>query len=273
MPALPSISFAFTSKAGERLEWRSQVSVSRTGEFHCTFPEELVPVAQTELSALHGESLDRSVTIDKPRTQWQVQGPNLEECKAFLRRVAEAYLRTQTTIERIIVYHIDPSVSYFRLGNGTIRPNAAHLSDEEHCAGRWQGSADGPSGTDHYRLGLFAQVLDRVTEQRGEHVAVRYVLPQLPDASWGARLNSWTHLRMPTFRGGEPPWPHVPYTESAAEFFYRMILRLCAMTDQLTTFFTDSASVAAALQDQSLPALPDALWAPEHARKGLCSDQ
>jgi hypothetical protein len=21
---------------------------------------------------------------DKPRTQWQVQGPNLEECKAFL---------------------------------------------------------------------------------------------------------------------------------------------------------------------------------------------
>lgn len=221
-------------------------------------------VAQTELRALHKQDPRNPLKLDQPRSQWQVQGPNLEECKAFLRRVAEAYLRTETTTERIIMYHVDPAVSYFRMGDGAIRPNAAQLSDEERRMGRWQGSENGTFGTDHYRLGLFARVLDRVTEQRGEHVAVRYVLPRLPDGSWGARLNSWTHLRAPTFRAYEKPWPQVPYTEGAAEFFYRMLLRLCEMTDQLTTFFGDPVSVTAALKTADVRAIPGALWTPEH---------
>ncbi|NMP24249.1 hypothetical protein [Sulfobacillus harzensis] len=262
MPTLPSIPFSFTSKAGEHLEWHSTVSVDRAGMFHCTFPEELVEVARVELRAFRKSPFD-PLTIEQPRTQWQVQGPNLEECKAFLRQVAEAYLRTETTTERIIMYHIDPAVAYFRLKDGTIRPNAAHLSDEKYRAGAWQGNEKHSTfGTDHYRLGLFARVLDRVTEQRGEHVAVRYVLPKLPDDSWGARLNSWTHLAVPEFRSYDQPWPHVPYTEPAAEFFYRMILRLCEMTDQLTTFFTDPVSVAAALDGADAPALPAALFGP-----------
>ncbi len=257
MPTLPSIPFSFTSKAGEHLEWRSIVSVNQSGEFHCTFPDELVDVAQTELRALHKQDRRNPLKLDQPRTQWQVQGPNLEQCKAFLRQVAEAYLRTETTTERIIMYHIDPSVSYFRLGDGAIRPNAAHLTDEELRAGSWQGEEKHSTfGTDHYRLGLFARVLDRVTEQRGEHLAVRYVLPRLPEASWGAQLNSWTHLRAPTFRPYDQPWPQVPYTECAAEFFYRMLLRLCELADQLSTFFGDPEVVAAALANAEMPMLP-----------------
>ena len=256
MPTLPPIPFGFTSKAGERLEWRSQVSVNQTGEFHCTFPEELAEVAQTELRALHRENTGKPLTIDKPRTNWQVQGPNSEECQVFLRRVAEAYLRTETTTDRIILYHIDPAVSYFRMGDGTIRPNAAHLSDQEYRVGRWQGSENSMGGTDHYRLGLFAQVLDRVTEQRGEHVAVRYVLPRLPDGSWGARLNSWTHLRIPSDRPCDQTWPHVPYTEGAAEFFYRMVFRLCELADQITIFFSDPEAVVEALVHAEVSQLP-----------------
>lgn len=154
------------------------------------------------------------------------------------------------------MYHVDPAVSYFRLGDGTIRPNAAHLSDEERRGGSWHGSENSTFGTDHYRLGLFAQVLDRVTEQRGEHVAVRYVLPRLPDGSWGAQLNSWTHLRAPTFRPYDQPWPQVPYTESAAEFFYRMLFRLCELADQLSTFFEDPVAVAETLAAAEMPMLP-----------------
>lgn len=35
-----------------------------------------------------------------------------------------------------------------------------------------------------YHLGLSAKVLDRVTEQRGGHVALRYEQPRLPEGSW-----------------------------------------------------------------------------------------
>lgn len=112
------------------------------------------------------------------------------------------------------------------------------------------------AGTDLYRLGLFAQVLDRVTEQRGEHVAVRYVLPRLPDESWGARLNSWTHLRIPSDRTRDQTWPQVPYTEGAAEFFYRMLFRLCELADQLTIFFSDPEAVVVALVHAEVPQLP-----------------
>lgn len=48
--------------------FRLQVSVNQTGEFHCTFPEELAEVAQTELRALHRENTGKPLTIDKPRT-------------------------------------------------------------------------------------------------------------------------------------------------------------------------------------------------------------
>lgn len=255
MPTLPSIPFSFTSKAGERLEWRSTVSVNQSGEFHCTFPDELVDVAQVELRAFR-KSPFNPLTIDRPRTQWQVQGPNLEECKAFLRQVAEAYLRTETTTERLIMYHVVPDVAYFRLGDGTIRPNAGGLSDDERRRGAWQGIHDQNSPDSHYHLGLYAQVVDRVTERRGEHIAVRYERPRLPDGSWGARLNSWNHLRVPTFRSYDQPWPHVPYTEPAAEFFYHILLRLCELADQLSTFFEDPAAVTQALANAERPVLP-----------------
>jgi hypothetical protein len=260
MPTLPSIAFSFTSKAGERLEWRSQVSVTQTGEFHCTFPDTLVDVARVTLPSFKKSPFD-PLTIDCPRTQWQVQGPNLEECKRFLHQVAEAHLRTTTTVERILVYHVDSAVSYFRLADGTVYPNAYAMSHTSQT-GAWQGNL-ASIGADHYHLGLFAQVLDRVTEQRGDCIAKRYEHPTLPDDSWGARLNSWTRLNLPTLRTQDTLWPSIPYTEPAAAFFYHMLQRLCEITDQLTTFLADSASVAKALNGSNVLALPEMLWAAE----------
>ena len=258
MPTLPSIAFRFTSKAGECLEWRSQVSVTQTGEFHCTFPDVLVDVARATLPAFKPSPFD-PLTIDRGRTHWQVQGPNLDECKRLLHRVAEVYLSTETTTERIIVYHVDPAVSYFRLADGTIRPNAAALSDSTRQTGGWHGTiAD--IGTSHYHVGLFAQVLDRVTEQRGEYIAQRYERPSLPEDSWGHRLNSWTQLKLPTWRDSNTAWPSIPYTESAAEFFYRLLLQLCRMADQLATFLADAPTVANVLSNPDARALPDPLW-------------
>ena len=260
MPTLPSIDFGFTSQAGERLAWRSTVSVDSEGVFHCTFPEELVQVAKVELRAFKKSPFD-PLTITQPRTHWQVQGPNLDECKTFLRRVAEAYLRTETTVERLIVYHMEPMVRYYRLGDGTIRPHGGGLSEEESRAGSWHGTRMHNASGNHYKLGLYAQVLDRVTERRGDHIAVRYERPQLPKDSWGDQLNSWNHLEnVPTFLPHEQPWPHVLYTEAGAQFFYQMLLRLCTIADQLTTFFSDPAMLTKALTRTELfPMLPPIL--------------
>lgn len=271
MPTLPPIDFSFTSKAGEDLAWRSTVSVTQSGVFHVTFPDVLMDVARTELSTFRKTPFD-PLTIDQPRTQWQVQGPNLEECKAFLQQVAHAYLRTETTVDRLILYHIEPGVAYFRQEDGIIRPNAQGVSRDAYIAGRWGGSREQNSAGNHYALGFYAKVLDRVTERRGEHVAVRYVLPKLPEDSWGARLNSWTHLPVPTFHPYEMPWPHVPYTESAAEFFYQILLQLCTLADQLTDFLSDSTALTQALAGSSslapfagLLALPERM--PDHPTK------
>lgn len=258
MPTLPSIAFSFTSKAGERLEWRSQVSVTQTGEFHCTFPDTLVDVARTTLPSFKKSPFD-PLTIDRGRTQWQVQGPNLEECKRFLHQVAEAYLRTTTTVDCLIVYHVDPAVSYFRLADGTIWPNAAELPNSTRQTGGWHGTI-GSIGADHYHLGLFAQVLHRITERRGDYVQVRYERPSLPEDSWGHRLNSWTQLNLPALRGSNTPWPSIPYTEPAAEFFFRLLLQLCHMADQLAAFLADAPTVAQALSGQDARALPGTLW-------------
>ena len=135
----------------------------------------------------------------------------------------------------------------------------------EGCrTGAWPGLHNQNSPDAHYRLGLYAQVVDRITERRGEHVAVRYERPRLPEGSWGAQLNSWNHLRVPTFRAYAEPCPHIPYTEPAAEFFYRLPMRLCALTDQLAKFFPDPVSVVAALEGTGVLALPGALWNPGH---------
>lgn len=267
MPTLPSMDFHFTSKAGEDLAWRSTVSVTQSGVFHVTFPDELVDVARTELRKFRKTFLD-PLTIEKPRMQWQVQGPNLEECKTFLQQVAQAYLRTETTVERLILYHIEPEVAYFRQKDGMIRPNAHGMSQDAYTAGRWCGSREQNSAGRHYALGLYAKVLDRVTERRGEHVAVRYVWPKLSEGSWGAQLNSWNHLPVPTFRHYDKPWPHVPYTESAAEFFYEMLLRLCTITDQLTEFLGNPVAVAQALEQATRPMLPSAWLESDEGQTG-----
>lgn len=111
MPTLPSIDFGFTSQAGERLAWRSTVSVHQEGLFHCTFPAELVHVAEVELRVVKKSPFDRS-RLPSLAPIGRYRGPNLDECKAFLRRVAEAYLRTETTVERLIAYHMEPMVRY-----------------------------------------------------------------------------------------------------------------------------------------------------------------
>lgn len=121
MPTLSSLLFSFTSKAGEHIEWRSTVSVDSEGIFHLTFPAELVDVARVELKAARTTPFD-PLTITQPRTQWQVQGPKLDQCKLFLERVAQAYLRTETTVDRVIMYHVGSELSYFRLANGPLFP-------------------------------------------------------------------------------------------------------------------------------------------------------
>ena len=257
MPTLPPIDFRLISAAEEVLAWRSTVSVDQTGIFHVSFPDFLVEVASTALPDFNQSGRD-VLTITQHRTQWQVQGSNLHTCKTFLHQVGTAYLRTETTTERIIVYHFNPAVAYFRTPNGAIHPNAQALPDDVRMAGSWQGTRQARREPQPYAVELYAQVIDRITERRGDHEAIRYTRPTLPPASWGARLNHWNHQGIPD--ASRTLWPHVPYTEAAAQFFYVLLYRWCELADQATRWLSRADTLADTLAHPTRLALMDTLW-------------
>lgn len=169
MPKLPAFSLGYTTPDGISATWQADVTVTQTGEFHCTFPEEWLAVANAELAARKHPPVLPPLTLHRAPTHWQVHGSTLRDCETFLKRVAHQYSQPEIDVERILLYHCDPDLAYFRTADGQIRPNAGGVSEAERAAGLWRGAKMDHRPSDlHYRLGLYARVADRVTERAAE---------------------------------------------------------------------------------------------------------
>lgn len=215
MPKLPAFSLGYTTPDGISATWQADVTVTQTGEFHCTFPEEWLAVANAELAARKHPPVLPPLTLHRARTHWQVHGSTLRDCETFLKRVAHQYSQPEIDVERILLYHCDPDLAYFRTADGQIRPNAGGVSEAERAAGLWRGAKMDHRPSDlHYRLGLYARVADRVTERRGASVAVSYRLiyrttPGAP-ASMAGRKWRFPTMRLRSLPGRPCPTQNAP---------------------------------------------------------------
>ena len=255
---LKPITFRAQAATGETMSFKAETTVGQDGTFHLVIPDEM----ETAASALASRPPHaRTVTVGRPRERLLVSARELDAATRFVEAALTEHLACDVTTERDIVYGTHIRVSYVKDENGDFHPNGCYAprapgQEGEH---RWRGTLSGAANTDpFYTIGLVARVFDKVTYRRPTSSKVEFkpVYDNSTDTFLN-RLNGFVGLAVQPGALKE-----MPYSEEAAKFFYETMLGLCRLADRMTEFFSDDASVHAAIQQQgSLLALP----VPPHA--------
>ncbi|GBG14542.1 serine acetyltransferase [Novimethylophilus kurashikiensis] len=262
MAKLKPIDFKFEAKAGEPLEFRSEVSVlDSTGEFSLTIPDVLAEIAK-RIAISHRMY---GVDIDRPRTHLRVTGKTLSNCKNFIKHVAEEYLKVEVFEEFVIVYSQESKVAYMKDADGTLYPNGTFCSKSyEDGKASWGGKLDATRGAEYYQIGLKARVFKKITYTRDSGSSTDYEWMTDTQATqlgpWAKKLNAIIGLNWP--RSGQRDGyqvgrlPQLPYTEEGAMFFANMLMSMCQLADRLDAFFGNNEHVKRAIEQQANLLLP-----------------
>ena len=243
MPNLPDLKFHYQGKTGEELAFTSSASVKSDGEFSVSIPEVLLPLARH----LIGKFPQVKLASHAHNAPLRFYAANLTEIKRVIAACAEEYLKCEVKKERVIVYSHVCHVSFWRRKDGSLCPSGVGLN--HNSDGGWSGVGDlhATSGADHYSVGIFAGVYDRVVTTRGTMSKTTYVDPDDWDHfaadTWGQKLNSFCGLHMEV----NDSLKRIPYTEEAAMFFYQTMMALCGMADRLDAFLKDDKLVQQAI--------------------------
>lgn len=257
MAKLKPIEFNQVAKTGEKLSFRSEVTVSDTsGAFALTIPDELETGAR-RLSRLP----EYRVSVDRPRTHLRVEGSTLQHCKDFIVAVIKDYLQCEVTEELVLVYRTNIKVTYVKDDDGNIYPNGAVCREKyDNGTAKWHGSLHATQRADYYQVGMTARVFKKITYTRpsGETVEYQWVNGASSDqGAWASKLNGLVGLEW-NYRDAVRMGylDQLPYTEEAAEFFYNLMMSMCALADRVTNFMGDKNRVLAAIQNRAglLPA-------------------
>ena len=126
----------------------------------------------------------------------------------------------------------------------------------------------------HYKVGLFAAVVDKVEHYRYDQlIKTTYArcdtghFNPVEGMDWAHRLNGFTGLRIDYSAGGRS-YQEIPYTEDAARFFHDAMISLCRLGDRINEFFSDNARLALAISSQT-PLLGDETLARTPRSEGI----
>lgn len=248
MPAMPKIPFKYENATGEVMEFMAECSVDADGLFAIVIPDDLANLERSGSS---------HISINKPRKNWRVEHSDLSTAKKHVVELMEEYLSVITTTERVIVYELDLRVSFWQGRDGRIYPNGSEDPD-----GQWSkvgnhlsfhGQAHGP-----YGVGLFAEVLDRVTHTRKNSVKSEFITVNTGNHShregmeWAYRLN---HFIKCTTKKGYHNLESMPYTEEAARFFVESLTAICSLARTMDSFFSDPNKLQLAIASGNQPLL------------------
>lgn len=249
MAKLKPIDFSHTAKTGEKFEFRSEVTVSdASGAFALTIPDELEEVA-TRLA----KDPAQRVLITRPRQNLRVEGDNLQKCREFIALVCKDYMQCEVTEELVLVYATDIAVSYVKDDEGVIYSNGyACRAKYDSGTAKWHGTLHATNQSKFYQVGMTARIFKKITYTRSSGTTVEYQWVnnshRLLDA-WGTKLNDVVGLHW-NFHDAYAMsrLNQLPYTEDAAQFFFNMLMSMCALADRVTSFMGDKDRVLAAIQ-------------------------
>ncbi len=264
MPKLKTHKFYVKNKANDKIEFDADVTVNSSGVFAVTFPDEyLLDVSANLLSGC---------AVTKPRKHHRVESHSMDDAIQSIREGLKSLLDTKVTHELVILYRYATECHYAKDSEtGQVYPNAGIAVEE---TGKPYEGADSPIGwaengaskatsssifdkRDPYSISLQATVKRKTTYTSRNNTRVEYFSPTLPLdmhdnnfdtlelGKYGEHLAGFTRV---TLKEGDP---ELPYTEDAARFFLDAMLSLCALSDRLSTFFADPASINNAITNQS----------------------
>lgn len=246
MASLGKHNFTHTNLAGETMQFDTAVSVTDNGVFSIVIPPELEDTC-----------LGLGYPLEQPQKNLFLRGRDLELLKGQVRKAMEVHLQTERICERVIVYSTDIKVAFWQNPDGTIAPNG-YLGTDRNAGGNWDDASSvwAQSPVPHYRVGLFARVVDRVEFRRGD--AGTKVVYEPVDTGrfkwnegmeWAYRLNSFVGLEQSYDRMNS--LSRMPYTEEAAKFFHDSLAGLCLLARQIDGFFKSPDALRLAIENQT----------------------
>lgn len=254
MASLPVVKFKEFSNTGECKQFSCTASVDSQGEFHVTFPCELMDSVRA--------NLPDSVYEDETRKKnCRVNGPVFDDCKKAIGDALKDYLKCDVTEELVIRYGQKTLTTYWKMPDGAIYASGIECKNdpnhddsgnaEPKANGEWCGSLDASHGNAGYSVALFAKVQMKTTYSRPSGSKVKYGPPNFDNFShqtWGERLDCFVGLREGGgFMRDGINLEEMPYTEEAAKFFYEMLIGMCAFSDKIDNFFAEPANVIEAI--------------------------
>lgn len=263
MPKLKSHTFKLSSKAGECIEFASEVSVNSEGVFAVTYPEEY----DLDIQA----NLIKGCKATQPRKYCRVESKTLNDAIKSIENGIKSLLDTKETHELVIWYKFITQCHYaVDSETGTIYSNAALAINEtgkkygHNGAINWvdNGATKGFTAFDApepYTVSIQATVMRKTTYTSKSNERVEYFNSNeplnysngetLPMGECGEKLRGFNHTNLSEHD------TEIPYTEEAAKFFHDAMLSICSLSDKLTHFFADQNNVMAAIENnaQMLP--------------------
>lgn len=248
MPVIGKHTFKHQNDAGEQMVFDAQVAVDQKGTFSIQLPDELEATAR-----------DRGLTIDRPAKNLFARGNNLDDLKKAVAEAVKAHLTTEQHRIPVILYSTDIVVSYWKCEDGSAHSNGSDAQNAADSPGAWAtaGTAHAGSAKSHYRVGICAQVVDKVEHYRnGQLIKTTYDrcdtghFKPIAGMDWAHRLNGFVGLQIDYNAAGRR-YHEIPYSEDAARFFHDALISLCRLGDRISEFFGDEGRLAKAISSQT----------------------
>lgn len=247
MPSMGKIDFFHKNGAGEVMEFAASCSVDSSGTFAIVLPDELAEVAA-----------GMGFSVTRPRTNHRLEHRDLETAKRQVKQAMAEYMAAEVITERFVAYETDMKVLFWQNPDGTVAANGSVGVSREQ-GGEWGtiGDLHARNVVSHYRVGLFARVVDRVEYRRPNATKVVF---KLVDAGhfkwhdgmeWAYKLNAFTGLAGLLSDERMEAMPRLPYTEDTAKFFHDTLVGLCVLARNIDGFFKSPERLMLAIENQA----------------------
>lgn len=251
MAKLKMLHFKFESKAGEILEFQSEVTVDSQGVFSLVIPDHLEENSRDIISGLRGGCLGTKtpVSLSRPRTHLRVTGRDLADLERFIGLAAKDFLECEVEEEMVIRFGTLNQVSYWKTPDGNIFPNG-YVADSQvnpgEGKGKWHGMLHFAKTAEYFQIGIFARVCRKITYTRESGTKTVYERVNGEEGSYLWKLNSFVGLSTPRAELKE-----MPYSEESARFFYDTMVGMCHLADRIDGFFGNTEKLNALIQIQA----------------------
>lgn len=255
MPKINPIKVYCQGVGDLRFSYSYPTEVLSTGIFQTLIPDEQVDVIRGLMKRQNLQGVEyKTNRAGKP----VLQATEL----ASIQRVVEAYGRTRietvNQTELVIFYRLASNTAYYVKGD-EVFPSGVGVE-----GGHWVN----PGGGSHqnrldYTVGVTARIVAKTTARFAGGFHITHGTPDLPEESFGARLNAFTNVKCPDkdfwslkvegerrepLHDNNPSgfriynhtgWQFMPYTEENAKFFFEMMLNVCRLSERIARFFGD----------------------------------